>query len=290
MENNYFKFNNKYVKDCSTAGSWRRGFEYFQKGQIAEIKFHNNIVRAKVKGNFKSHYETALKFTKKGVEPSCNCPLDEPWCKHVVAVAQASIKNKWYEQFLKAKFDVEPENLEEDFEFTQEPQGGYIFHFNPKRRQNFFSILVQDRSTKKIIRDLEGIFKAVIAAQKENPDFQLNNAQKLEAMLFKMLLKDSRIDKKTGWYDVQINKFDEFFKMLSKMEDVIDAKARQKIILKAIDDLPAKMRKVIIWYEFEDLTYEQIAQKTGDPVGTIKSRLFNARKILGEKLKFLKED
>ena len=75
-----------------------------------------------------------------------------------------------------------------------------------------------------------------------------------------------------------------------KQEDVIDAKARQKIILKAIDDLPAKMRKVIIWYEFEDLTYEQIAQKTGDPVGTIKSRLFNARKILGEKLKFLKED
>ncbi len=229
MENNYFKFNNKYVKDCSTAGSWRRGFEYFQKGQVAEIKFHNNIVRAKVKGNFKSHYETALKFTKKGVEPSCNCPLDEPWCKHVVAVAQASIKNKWYEEFLKAKFGVEPENLEEDFEFTQEPQGGYIFHFNPKRRQNFFSILVQDRNTKKIIRDLEGIFKAVIAAQKENPDFQLNNAQKLEAMLFKMLLKDSRIDKKTGWYDVQINKFDEFFKMLAKMEDVIDAKTHKKL-------------------------------------------------------------
>lgn len=71
-------------------------------------------------------------------------------------------------------------------------------------------------------------------------------------------------------------------------EEVIDAKARQKIILKAVDDLPKKMRQVVIWFEFEELSYEQIAKKTGLPVGTIKSRLFNARKILSEKLKFLK--
>ena len=229
VENNIIKFNNKYIKDRTTQGSWRRGWEYFQKGQIDEIKFHNNMVRAKVKGNFKSHYETALKFTKKEIIPSCNCPLDEPWCKHVVAVAQHAVKNHWYEEFLKEKYEIEPTKSEEDFDFTENPQGGYIFHFNPKRRQNFFSILVQDRNTKKIIRDLEGIFKAVLEAQKNDPNFQLNNAQKLEAMLFKMLLKDSRIDKKTGWYDVQISKFDDFFKMLSMVEDVIDAKTHKKI-------------------------------------------------------------
>ena len=70
-------------------------------------------------------------------------------------------------------------------------------------------------------------------------------------------------------------------------ERIIDAKVRQKIILKAIDELPAKMRKVIILFEFEDLTIDQIAKKLGEPEGTIKSRLYNARKILAEKLKFL---
>lgn len=70
-------------------------------------------------------------------------------------------------------------------------------------------------------------------------------------------------------------------------ERVVDAKKRQKIILRAVDALPAKMRKVIVLFEFEDLTIEQIAKKLGEPEGTVKSRLFNARKILAEKLKFL---
>lgn len=73
-----------------------------------------------------------------------------------------------------------------------------------------------------------------------------------------------------------------------RQEEALDAKARQKIILKAIDELPRKMRQIVIFFEFEDKSYEEIAEKTGLPVGTIKSRLFNARKILSEKLSFLK--
>ena len=38
------------------------------------------------------------------------------------------------------------------------------------------------------------------------------------------------------------------------------------------------------------MTNYQIAKKTGLPQGTVKSRLFNARKILSEKLKPLKEN
>lgn len=72
-------------------------------------------------------------------------------------------------------------------------------------------------------------------------------------------------------------------------EEALDAKTRQKIILKAVDSLPRKMRQVIILFEFEEMSYEQIAKKIGEPVGTIKSRLFNARKILSEKLQQLKE-
>ena len=59
---------------------------------ILLLKFNENIVRAKVKGNFKSHYETGIKFTKAGVKPTCNCPLEEPWCKHAIALGFASLK------------------------------------------------------------------------------------------------------------------------------------------------------------------------------------------------------
>lgn len=75
-----------------------------------------------------------------------------------------------------------------------------------------------------------------------------------------------------------------------RQEEILDAKARQKQILEAVDSLPRKMRQVVIWYEFEEMTYEQIAKKTGLPEGTIKSRLFNARKILSEKLQHLRGD
>lgn len=75
-----------------------------------------------------------------------------------------------------------------------------------------------------------------------------------------------------------------------RQEEVIDARQRQKIILKAVDELPRKLRQVVVWYEFEEMSYDEIAGKTGVPVGTVKSRLFNARKILSEKLNFLKEN
>ena len=46
-------------------------------------------------------------------------------------------------------------------------------------------------------------------------------------------------------------------------EEILDSKARQKVILKAVDDLPAKLRKIVILFEFEEFSYEQIAKKTG---------------------------
>ena len=57
-----------------------------------------------------------------------------------------------------------------------------------------------------------------------------------------------------------------------------------------MNELPSKLKKVIILYEFEEKSYLEIAEKLDLPVGTIKSRLSSARKILAEKLKFLKGD
>lgn len=59
--------------------------------------------------------------------------------------------------------------------------------------------------------------------------------------------------------------------------------------MKAVDELPADLRKVIILCEFEEKSYKEIADKLKIAEGTVKSRLFNARKILAQKLNFLKE-
>ena len=64
-------------------------------------------------------------------------------------------------------------------------------------------------------------------------------------------------------------------------------KQRQKRILEAIDALKPKLREVIVMYEMQEMSYEEISAKINCPVGTVRSRLFNARKELSITLKDL---
>lgn len=73
-------------------------------------------------------------------------------------------------------------------------------------------------------------------------------------------------------------------------ERILTQKERQKAVLKAVNLLPSKLKKVIILYEFEDLSYEQISKKLNIPIGTVKSRISNARKLLQSSLQFLLGD
>ncbi|HLI47399.1 MAG TPA: sigma-70 family RNA polymerase sigma factor [Chthonomonas sp.] len=53
---------------------------------------------------------------------------------------------------------------------------------------------------------------------------------------------------------------------------------------KALQELPEKLRMVVLLYDVEGLSYEEIAAIAGCPLGTVKSRLFNARAVLRRKL------
>ena len=53
----------------------------------------------------------------------------------------------------------------------------------------------------------------------------------------------------------------------------------------ALASLPPKHRAVLALRELEGLSYEEIAQATGIPVGTVMSRLHHARRLLAERLK-----
>lgn len=62
---------------------------------------------------------------------------------------------------------------------------------------------------------------------------------------------------------------------------------RQQQITSAINNLKPKFKEVIIYCEVYGYTYEECAKKLKCPTGTIKSRLFNAKKQLAEDLKDL---
>lgn len=62
---------------------------------------------------------------------------------------------------------------------------------------------------------------------------------------------------------------------------------RQKQIINAINELKPKFKEVIILCEVEGYSYEDCAKKLQCPLGTIKSRIYNAKKELAEKLQNL---
>ncbi len=57
------------------------------------------------------------------------------------------------------------------------------------------------------------------------------------------------------------------------------AQLKQKVD-EAILKLSPKLRTVVLLYELQGLSYEDIARVVGAPLGTVKSRLFNAREQL----------
>ena len=223
------KFNYKFIKDNASPGSWRRGYEYHTKDMVFDNYPEKNFYMGKVKGNFQDHYNTDLIFKKNKVEARCNCPLKEEWCKHAVAVALKAIDEHAYEDWLETKFGMEFDFPDENTALQEEPQGNYIFHFNPKRKANFFSVLVRSRDTGKIVRQIEPILRGVIEAQKQDPAFDLNSSQKVELLIFQQLLKISRQDKKAGWYDIPISKFGPMFSLLSKADEVLDEKTKDRL-------------------------------------------------------------
>ncbi len=67
-------------------------------------------------------------------------------------------------------------------------------------------------------------------------------------------------------------------------ENEFTSKLRQKKIINAINNLKPKFKEIVILAEIEGLSYEDISKKLKIPLGTVKSRLYNAKKQLAEEL------
>ncbi|MFO1118026.1 MAG: sigma-70 family RNA polymerase sigma factor [Beijerinckiaceae bacterium] len=69
------------------------------------------------------------------------------------------------------------------------------------------------------------------------------------------------------------------------VETAMIARADAIALEKAIDALPFVFREALVMREFGDLSYRQISEATGAPVGTVMSRLARARALLAAALR-----
>ena len=68
-------------------------------------------------------------------------------------------------------------------------------------------------------------------------------------------------------------------------EDLAASSEFQKRLEQALEELPEKLRLVLLLAAMEGHTIEQVSEMVGVSVGTVKSRIFYARKQLAEKLR-----
>ena len=66
----------------------------------------------------------------------------------------------------------------------------------------------------------------------------------------------------------------------SGIDEKLDSIKRQKRILNEINRLPKKLKEVIIYHELEEKSYEDISMILNIPIGTVKSRIHNAKELL----------
>jgi len=59
----------------------------------------------------------------------------------------------------------------------------------------------------------------------------------------------------------------------------------EQTVMKAVSALPEELRSAITMREVDGLSYDEIAQKMGCPIGTVRSRIFRAREAIDTELR-----
>lgn len=70
----------------------------------------------------------------------------------------------------------------------------------------------------------------------------------------------------------------------ARADDAIADRQQARLVQEAIGELAEEHRAVVVLRDLEDLSYEEISEITGLPLGTVKSRIHRARSALAKRL------
>jgi SNF2 family DNA or RNA helicase len=208
-----------YVKQQAQPGSWRRGYLYYRENQIQQIVLDELGVTAKVKGKFKDAYSTRILFLQDHVEPHCDCPLEDLWCKHAVAVALEAVSlNYWEIYYGLPTADAPP------LRDPNKPPGGYRFGLKADRsgRPKFLGIRVEERGSHKIQHNLEAVLGKVVELATEFGEDSFNWTEKREIAIMQFILKHAKGKPDHGWFLIPLEQAEPLMQLLSQVDALQD--------------------------------------------------------------------
>lgn len=106
----------------------------------------------------------------------------------------------------------------------------------------------------------------------------------IDKLRLKSKMKDKKVslDKITEEYEVVFTKFSQ------SLEKKFFSQEAVKEVLKVVVNMEENYRIPLILRDLQDYSYREIAELTGKPIGTVKTNIHRARKIIKEKIKTYK--
>ena len=100
--------------------------------------------------------------------------------------------------------------------------------------------------------------------------------------------------RKSPTYSVDVDDAEHFegesgLKEYATPENLLLTEEIKSTVFKAIEALPDDLKSAITLREIEGLSYEEIAEVMGCPIGTVRSRIFRARDVIDKELRPLLE-
>lgn len=68
-------------------------------------------------------------------------------------------------------------------------------------------------------------------------------------------------------------------------ESILIAHSNREAVWAALEQLPVHFREILLLCEVEEMSYQEISEALGIPIGTVMSRLFRARRALRDALR-----
>ena len=86
------------------------------------------------------------------------------------------------------------------------------------------------------------------------------------------------------WQAVDPVYADDFQRSPAPDEETLVGEALSDEVVDALGELPERFRDVVLYSDVQGFSYQEVADRVGCPIGTVRSRLFRARAMLRDRL------